>query len=64
MQSNPALSKLVLPWILGSVAVFAILCLIRLMVGDDMVPMAIALSAGVIIILVLMAGFNELKKRL
>jgi hypothetical protein len=64
MMTNPALAKIMLPFFVGTVAVFALLFLIRSTVGDNPVSLVLTLIAGVAVILVLLVGFNALKKRL
>ena len=63
-MTNPALSKILLPFFVGAVAVFALLFLIKSAVGDNIGNIALTLVVGVAVILALLIGFNALKNRL
>jgi hypothetical protein len=64
MMTNPALAKIMFPFFIGAVAVFALLFLVRSAVGDSILNLALALVVGVAVILVLLVGFGVLKKKL
>lgn len=63
MQTNPVLLKIMFPWIIGAVAVFRLLYLVWLAVGEETVTLLIVLSVGVLVILALLVGFSILKKK-
>jgi hypothetical protein len=61
---NPALAKIFFLWFLGGAAVFCVVLLVRLVVGEDLTAQVLVLAAGVATILALLVGFNVLKKKL